>query len=185
MEQALQLAQTSMTASLATGVSWSSPVSTLDDTMMHRPLYTMWWVNGPLKLNQTIPVLVLLTNVTGTSNVDLGGTLGTRSAWKLAFNVSRPMLPPDSVATSPSLNLFGGNLELAFTFDYDQTSDLLLRASATVQLGFGEQTTIQPNPCNSSSLSTLCSATSGSITIMREFGIDFQASLKLTGTSAT
>src|SRR2546425_11229948 len=128
MEQVLQMVPTTMTSSLPTGVNWSSSMSTLESTMVSRPSYTMWWVNGPLKLNQTIPVLVFPTNVTRASSVDLGGTLGTRTAWSLVFSLSRPSIPADPTATSLSTIPFGNNLELAFTFNYDKTSDLLLSA---------------------------------------------------------
>src|SRR6266487_4577608 len=81
VDQALQMAQTNMATSLPVGVNWTPSASMLDSIVMHPPLYTMWWVNGPLKLHQTIPVLVLPTNVTATTYVDLGGTIGTRTAW--------------------------------------------------------------------------------------------------------
>lgn len=183
MDQALKMAQTAMGNTLPASVNWSSSISTLDSTTAHRPLYTVWWVNGPLKLNQTIPVLVLPTNVTGTTKIDLGGTIGTRTAWTLAFNISRSLPSPDPIATSPSSIPLSNNLELAFTFNYDQTSDLLLSASADIHLGFGEETIVQPNTCDPSIASSSCPASSSAITIMREFGIDVQASLKLASTS--
>jgi hypothetical protein len=73
-------------------------------------------------------------------------------------------------------------LEFAFTFNYDKSSDLLLSASANTHFGFGEETTIQPVPCNSVS-AIACPASSSPTTIMREFGIDIQASLKLVSTT--
>jgi|SRR5438309_5936703 len=183
MEQVLRMAQTTMTSSLPTSVNWSSSMSTLESTMVSRPLYTMWWVNGPLKLNQTIPVLVFPTNVTSASNVDLGGTLGTRAAWSLVFSLSRPSNPADPTATSLSTILFGNNLELVFTFNYDKTSDLLLSASANIHFGFGEEMTIQPIPCNNSVSATSCPASFGPTTIIREFGISIRASLRLASTT--
>src|SRR3989442_14840461 len=182
MEQVLQMAQTTMTSSLPTGVNWSSSMSTLESTMVSPPSYTMWWVNGPLKLNQTIPVLVFPTNVTRASGVDLGGTLGTRTAWSLVFSLSRPSIPADPTATSLSTIPFGNNLELAFTFNYDKTSDLLISASANIHFGFGEETTVQ-TPCENSVSSIACPVSNTPTTIMREFGIDIQASLKLASTT--
>src|SRR2546425_60234 len=183
MEQVLRMAQTTMTSSLPTSVNWSSSMSTLESTMVSRPLYTMWWVNGPLKLNQTIPVLVFPTNVTSASNVDLGGTLGTRAAWSLVFSLSRPSIPADPTATSLSTIPFGNNLELAFTFNYDKTSDLLLSASANIHFEFGEETTVQSTPCENSVSPIACPVSNTPTTIMREFGIDIQASLKLASTT--
>src|SRR5439155_19481652 len=183
MEQVLQMAQTTMTSSLPTSVNWSSSMSTLESTMVSRPLYTMWWVNGPLKLNQTIPVLAFPTNVTRASSVDLGGTLGTRTAWSMVFSLSRPSIHADPTATSLSTIPFGNNLELALTFNYDKTSDLLLSASANIHFGFGEETTIQSAPCDNSVSSIACPVSNTPTAIMREFGIDIQASLKLASTT--
>jgi len=181
MDQALQMAQTSMGATLPTGTSWSSTMLAFDVTNMRQPLHTMWWVNGPLKVNDTVPVLVFPTNVTGSTSLDLGGSIGTRSAWTLAFPRTGSFLPPDPMATMTSSIPIAGNFEFALTFNYDQTSDLLLSASADIHFGFGVETTIQPSPCDSSA-TTICPA-SGPISILREFGIDVQASLKLTNTT--
>jgi hypothetical protein len=183
MDQALQMAQTSMASNLPSGASLGSSTSILDSTVPHRPIYTMWWVNGPLKLNQTVPVLVLPTNVTSSSSIDLGGTLGHRTAWTLLFNFSRPILPVDPTVSSLSPIPVGDDMESAFTFNYDQTSDLLLTATANIHLGFGEEMTIPPTPCDSSMSATPCPAPAQPTIIMREIGIDVQASLKLASTT--
>src|SRR2546425_3074813 len=175
------MAQTNIGATLPTGTSWSSTMSAMDLTMMRQPLHTMWWVNGPLKVNDTVPVLVFPTNVTGSTSLDLGGSIGTRSAWTLAFPRTGSFLPPDPMATVTSSISIADNFEFAFAFNYDQTSDLLLSASADIHFGFGSETTIQPSPCDSSA-TTVCPA-SGPIPILREFDIDVQASLKLTNTT--
>src|SRR5437899_2142499 len=185
MDQALQMAQTSMGATLPTGTSWSSTMLAFDVTNMRQPLHTMWWVNGPLKVNDTVPVLVFPTNVTGSTSLDLGGSIGTRSAWTLAFPRTGSPLPPDSMTTMASTIPITNNFGFALTFNYDQTSDLLLSTSADIHLGFGEETFIPPAPCSSSATTapalTVCPATP--IPVMRQFGIDIQASLKLTSTT--
>jgi len=185
IEQALQVAQTNIGATLPTGTSWSSTMSAMDLTMMRQPLHTMWWVNGPLKVNDTVPVLVFPTNVTGSTSLDLGGSIGTRSAWTLTFPGTGSLLPPDPMATMTSSIPIADNLAFALTFNYDQTSDLLLAASADIHLRFGEETFIPPAPCDSAGTTapsaTICPVTP--IPIMREFGIDVQASLKLTNTT--
>jgi hypothetical protein len=89
----------------------------------------MWWVNGPLKVNDTVPVLVFPTNVTDSTSLDLGGSIGTRVAWTLAFPKSGSFLPPDPMATLVSSIPIADNFGFALTFNYDQTSDLLLSAS--------------------------------------------------------
>ena len=182
IDQALQMAQTNMATSLPQGINWTASVSMLDNSMMHRSFYTMWWVNGPLRLNQTVPVLVLPTNVTKASSVDLGSILGTRTTWTLTYSLSRPLISPDLVSTTPSSIPLGDNIELSFTFDYDQTSDLLLTANAHIRLGLGFATTIQPTQCFSTS-SVSCPATSSPTIITREFGIDIQATLRLVSTT--
>ncbi len=182
MAQALQMVQTNIDATMPTGTSWGSTMPGLDVTMMRQPLHTMWWVNGPLKVNDTVPVLVFPTNVTGSTSLDLGGSIGTRSAWTLSFPRTTSPLPPDPMTTMASTIPITNNFGFALTFNYDQTSDLLLSASADIHLGFGEETFIPPAPCNSSATTapalTVCPATP--MPVMRQFGIDVQASLKLT-----
>ena len=185
IDQALRMAQTNIGVTMPTGTSWGSTMSGLDVTMMRQSLQTMWWVNGPLKVNDTVPVLVLPTNVTGPTSLDLGGSIGTRSAWTLAFPRTGSPLPPDPMTTMASTGPITNNFGFALTFNYDQTSDLLLSASADIHLGFSEETFIPPAPCSSSATTapalTVCPATP--IPLMRQFGIDVQVSLKLTSTT--
>src|SRR6266516_1739053 len=185
IDHALQMAQTNMGATLPTGTSWSLTMPGLDFTMMHQPLHTMWWVIGPLEVNDTVPVLVFPTNVTDSTSLDLGGSIGIRSAWSLAFPRTRSPLPPDPMTTMASTIPITNNFGFALTFNYDQTSDLLLSASADIHLGFGEETFIPPAPCASSATTdpalTVCPT--APIAVMRQFGIDVQASLKLTSTT--
>src|SRR5438309_8933680 len=163
MDQAVQIARTNIGATMPTGTSWGSTMPGLDVTMMRQPLHTMWWVNGPLKVNDTVPVLVFPTNVTGSTSLDLGGSIGTRSAWTLLFPRTGSPLPPDPVATLTSSIPIADNFGFALTFNYDQPSDLLLTASAGIHLGFGQETQIPPLPCDSSSTTapapTICPAT--------------------------
>jgi len=180
VDQAMQMAQTNMASSMPTGTSWSSTMSAVDATMVRQPLHTMWWVNGPLRANDTVPVLVFPANVTGSTTVDVGGIIGSRSAWTLAFSKTRSLLPPDPLATMTSSIPVADNFEFALTFNYDQTSDLLLSATADIHFGFGEETFIQPTACGSSA-TTVCLASP--VPILTEFGIDVQASLKLISTT--
>ena len=173
MDGALQLAQTNVATSLPAGTVWSSIMSFIDGTMILQPLHTMWWVDGPLKVNDTIPVLVFPTNVTGSTSLDLGGTIGTRTAWILGF--------PNKIQSLTTLLPTADNFGFALTFNYDQTSDLLLSANADIHLGFSQETTIQPNPCNSSA--TIVCPASSPVSVVMEFGIDVYASLKLKSTN--
>jgi hypothetical protein len=180
VDEAMQMAQTNMASSMPTGTSWSSTMSAMDATMVRQPLHTMWWVNGPLRVNDTVPVLVFPTNVTRSTTVDVGGIIGSRSAWTLAFSKTRSLLPPDPLATMTSSIPVADNFEFALTFNYDQTSDLLLNATADIHIGFSEETFIQPTACGSSA-TTGCLASP--VPILREFGIDVQASLELISTT--
>jgi len=184
MNQALQIAQTNMATILPTGTSWDSTMSALDGAMMRQPLHTMWWVNGPLKANDTVPVLLFPTNVTGSTTLDLGGSVGSRSAWTLAFPTTS-LLQDDPMISMATAAPIADNFRFALTFNYDQSSDLLLAANADIHLGFGEEEFIPPAPCSSSTTTspTLIVCPDTPIPIMREFGIDFQASLKLTSTT--
>jgi hypothetical protein len=180
LDEAAQMAQVNGGASV-TSADLSSTMSAINNAMMRQHLYTMWWINGPLKVNDTVPVLVFPTNVTGSTSLDLGGSIGTRSAWTLAFPRTESFLPPDPTASMTSSIPISDNFAFTLTLNYDQTSDLLLTASANIHLGFGEGTFLPPTPCDSSATTapalTVCSVTP--IPIMREFGIDVQASLRL------
>jgi uncharacterized membrane protein YgcG len=184
LDEAIQMAQANGGASV-TSADLSSTMSAMNNAMMRQHLYTMWWVNGPLKVNDTVPVLVFPTNVTGSTSLDLGGSIGTRSAWTLAFPRTESFLPPDPTAFMTSSIPISDNFAFALTLNYDQTSDLLLTASAGIHLGFGEDTFLPPTPCDSSATTapalTVCPVTP--MPIVREFGIDVQASLKVTNTT--
>jgi hypothetical protein len=181
LDQALQMTQTNTPSTLPAGSSWGSIMSALDATLMRQPIHTMWWVNGPLKVNDSVPVLVFPTNVTGSTSLDLGGSIGSRSAWTLVFPSTGSLLPPDPMVSMTSMIPIANNFKFALTFNYDQTSDLLLSASAHIHLGLSEETTIQPSPCTFST--TMVCPVSSPISIMRGFGIDVHASLMLTSTT--
>jgi len=185
MDEAIQMVQANVGASVATSADLSSTMSAINIAMMRQHLYTVWWVNGPLKVNDTVPVLVFPINVTGSTSLNLGGSIGTRSAWTLAFPRTESFLPADPTATMTSSIPISDNSGFTLTLNYDQTSDLLLTATADIHLGFGEEGFIPPAPCNSSTTTspalTVCPDTP--VPIMREFGIDIQASLKLNSTT--
>jgi len=187
MDEAIQMARANVGASMPTGADLSSTMSAVNTAVMRQHVYTMWWVNGPLKANGTIQVLVFPTNVTGSTGLNLGGSIGTRPAWTLAFPRTESFLPPDPTATmTPSIPI-DDNSAFTLTLNYDQTSDLLLTANADIHLGFGEEGFIPPAPCNSSITTgpALAVCPDTPIPILREFGIDVQASLKLTALLST
>jgi len=136
IDQALQMGQNGMGTTVYSGIDWnaSARIITMDLIQRH-PIYTMWWVNGPLRLNETVPVLVFPANVTGSTNVDLGG-LGTRAAWTLIYNLTLPSPSPQQEVSGTS-SPAGNDIQAALSFNYDQQSDLLLGASADIHIGYG------------------------------------------------
>jgi hypothetical protein len=170
MEQALQ--------GLPSTSSLTSQVDTISSVMWTRPsVHTMWWVNGPLNLNETVPVLVFPTNVTSSASLTLGN-IGTRTAWTLTFNLSQPS--PEQTATNAYPIPVGDNLLASFSFNYDQQSDLLLSAAANIHLGFPMPIPYQPNPCTSSG-TTVCPASSAYATFVQS-GVNIQATFTLSKT---
>ncbi len=136
IDQALQMGQNGMGTTVYSSIGWNASARILTSDLIQRhPIYTMWWVNGPLKLNETVPVLVFPTNVTGSTNVDLGG-LGTRAAWTLIYNLTLPPPSPRQEVSGTS-SPAGDDIQAALSFNYDQQSDLLLGARADIHLGYG------------------------------------------------
>ncbi len=136
IDQALQMGQNGMGTTVYSSIGWNASARILTSDLIQRhPIYTMWWVNGPLKLNETVPVLVFPTNVTGSTNVDLGG-LGTRAAWTLIYNLTLPPPSPQQEVSGTS-SPAGDDIQAGLSFNYDQQSDLLLGARADIHLGYG------------------------------------------------
>ena len=183
MSEALQIAQNSMGMTLSQGTGWTTPANIITSDMMERqPIHTMWWANGPLHLNQTIPVLFFPANVTGSTNVDLG-SLGTRAAWTLTYNFTLPTPLPQQETSGTSIPT-GDKIQAAFAFNYDQQSDLLLSASAGIHAGYLEESTYQTAQCNpSTTISTTWCSDASSSTLIIQSGLSIQASLTLANTS--
>lgn len=174
IEQSFLMAGSSNAAS-----NWTSSIHSVVSAMWVRhPVYTMWWVNGPLSLNQTVPVLIIPTNVTNASTIDLGGSIGSRSAWNLTYT-----LPSPSIMDNPSIISaipVGDNFLASFSFNYDKQSDLLLSAAANIHLGFIEPLQINCVP----SANTKCPATTLASTCFTiPSGINIQATLTLAKTN--
>jgi phosphate transport system substrate-binding protein len=101
------------------------------------PDYTMWWVNGPLSLGSPVQVLQGWSSVTGSESLNLGSSIGTRSAWivtsqlsqTFSLNVPNPSNPFSSTTSTASVSL-------KLLWSYDKSADLMLRndnaASLTV-----------------------------------------------------
>ncbi len=122
---------------LATGVT--GPVfQNMLSVHSNGPVYTMWWVNGPLSLGSPVQILQGWSSVTGSESLNLGTNIGTRSAWIVtsqlaqAINLSipNPSNPLSSTTSSAAVSL-------KLLWSYDKSADLLLRndnaASLTMQ----------------------------------------------------
>jgi hypothetical protein len=179
MDQVLQLAQNDAAASLPSSSNWTPGMNTISSAIWVRPhIYTMWWVNGPLKVNDKVPVLVFRTNVTRSTSLTLPN-IGTRTAWALTYNLTLPS-PMQDTAIANAVPT-GDNLLASFSFNYDNQSDLLLSAAANIHFGFLEPLPYQPSPCVSSG-TTVCPASSSYPTFVQS-GINIQATLALSKTN--
>lgn len=94
------------------------------------PIYTFWWVNGPL--TESSPVLILMgySGVRGSETLDLGGNIGQRAAWIVASEVSQSFTThtpyPNATTTA--------NVDISLRFDFDQKNDILLKSVFLVQV---------------------------------------------------
>ena len=111
------------------------------------PVYTIWWVNGPLSLGSPVQILTGSSSVTGDESLNLGGTLGTRDAWLVtsqfsqSVNATGPPPASSQSATSISLNLLSS---------FDKRGDLLLRSSSDLSvdtLSINNEQVTTANPC--------------------------------------
>lgn len=184
MDDMIQMSQSGITTGLPTGMNPSSAIGTVESTMIEpRPVYTMWWVNGPLKANDTVPVLMFPTNVTGSTTVNVLGK--SLTAWSLVFKL--PNILPMSGASTIAPTWIGNGFEAVFTFNYDQNSDLLLSASVNIHSEFEFDTSVASQTCTSSMTTSAawCNTTNGSVTMISSCGFSIQASLLLSKTNVS
>jgi plastocyanin len=112
------------------GAGWTHyNVSTITDSFLHQPDYTMWWANGPLSLGSQVPIMVGYGIVTGSESLNLGGTIGTRTAWIVSSGVSHSTTANGALGTYAN-----GSISLANFWSFDQQGDLLLRSNTNASL---------------------------------------------------
>ncbi len=119
------------------------------------PMYTIWWVNGPLKNGSPVEILNGYSSVFGSETVSLGGTTGNRDAWKVGssftqtvrvttpqpvFGTTLPPPPPPP----PVISTNSADFALSLQFDYDKVNDLLLHSNSTINIVQTTQTLYQP-----------------------------------------
>ncbi len=100
------------------------------------PDHTMWWVNGPLSMGSPVQIFHGWSSVTGSENLNLGTTIGTRSAWivtsQLSQTLSVTMPNQNDPFGQPSTAMLAASLKLLWS--YDKNADLLLRSNSTINL---------------------------------------------------
>ncbi len=100
------------------------------------PDHTQWWVNGPLSLGSPVQIFRGWSSVTGNENLNLGGSIGTRSAWivtsQLSQTLSVTMPNQSNPFGQPSTAMLAASLK--FLWSYDKNVDLLLRNNDTLNV---------------------------------------------------
>jgi hypothetical protein len=178
MDNALQADQAAASM-LPTGIGANSAMSIVESTMIQpHPVYTMWWMNGTLHQGQDVTVLVFPTRVIGAGTFDFQGN--TRPTWNLVFNKTWPAPQPETGSMSPTWA--GNGLGTVFKFEYDQTSGLLVSATADINVGFIE-TTVMTSQCDPVIVSASTPCASSSTPILLRSGFSIHASLTLASTN--
>jgi plastocyanin len=144
-----------------------------------KEVYTFWWVNGPLSNGQPVQILTGYSSVSGNEMVNLGPG-NNRMAWIVTSEISQ------SVSTNtPPLYGPGGSSYSSFTldlkFDYDQASDLLLKASAVISISSTQTQTYNPGNylCGPSG----CFPVSVPVTVSHHMSATVPVTLQLTSTN--
>ena len=145
----------------------------------HKAVHTFWWVNGPLANGQPIEILTGYASVTGSEMVNVGPG-NNRNAWIVESELSQSLS-----TNSPPVITSGGSSDQSFKldlrFDYDQSSDLLLRSSATISVASSETQNYKPGDylCGPSG----CFPVSDPVTVNRHMSATIPITLKLKSTS--
>jgi hypothetical protein len=145
----------------------------------HKAVHTFWWVNGPLANGQPIEILTGYASVTGSEMVNVGPG-NNRNAWIVGSELSQSLS-----TNSPPVITSGGSSDQSFKldlrFDYDQSSDLLLRSSATISVASSQTQNYKPGDylCGPSG----CFPVSDPVTVNHHMSATIPITLKLKSTS--
>ena len=144
-----------------------------------KPVYTFWWVNGPLTNGQPVQILTGYSSVSGSETVNLGPG-NNHNAWIVDSEISQSLS-----TVTPPIGGAGGStdshLKLDLRFDYDQASDLLLHSSAVVS---AQSTQIQNyNPGDFLSGPSGYFPVSDSITVTHHMDASIPVTLQLKSTN--
>ncbi len=127
--------------------------------------YTVWWMNGPLKVGSTVEVLTIQSAVRGSESVNLGPSLGRHDAWTVSYENSEasnqtkpssqsnyyncytpiryPYPGPIWFNQSPLCYTSSSSNVLSLRLDYGEQSDLLFSQDALVDT-YTQTTTVYP-----------------------------------------
>ncbi len=165
----------------STGYYYGNGFSPALSQMLSDPktVYTIWWVNGPLTNGQPVQVLTGYSSVVGSEIVNLGPG-DNRNAWIVESELSQSIL-----VNTPPISGPGGSSDASFRldlrFDYDQASDLLLRASAVISVESSQTQTYAPGQylCGASG----CFPVSAPVTVNHHMSATLPVTLQLKSTS--
>ncbi len=168
-------------STLATGAT-SQVFQTMFSGQSTSPDFTEWWVNGPLSSGSPVQILHGWSSVTGSETLNLGTTIGTRSAWIVTSQLSQTLnvyIPNPNNLLNTSTSKVAANLK--FLWSYDKSADLLLRNSDTLSLTIHSvtPTTIYTStPCGQ----YVCS-TQVTVTVTRDMALTINLALLLASTT--
>ncbi len=147
------------------------------------PDFTMWWVNGPLSMGSPVQIFHGWSSVTGSENLNLGTTIGTRSAWIVTSQLSQTLsvtLPnQNDPFGQPSTAMLAASLKLLWS--YDKNADLLLRSNSTINLtaqNTAPTTILAQVPC----LTNFC-LVPVSVSVTRNMALTISLALHLSSTT--
>ncbi len=166
-------------AALSTGVT-SPALQTMLSAQSNSPDYTMWWVNGPLSNGSPVQILHGWSSVTGSEDLNLGTSIGTRSSWIVTSQLSQTLnvtIPnPTNPLSPPATSQAAASLRLLWS--YDKSSDLLLRNDNTL--------TVATRSVTPETIYTSCGqfgCTPISLTVTRNTALTFNLALLLSSTN--
>ena len=174
----------SLLPALAGATLVTSATGSIFQTMLpsqsNSPDYTMWWVNGPLSNGSPVQILHGWSSVTGSENLNLGTTIGTRSAWIVTSQLSQT-IDITNPSNPVSISISTATASLKLLWSYDKSADLLLRNNSTISLtaqNMAPTTILAQVPCGTS----FC-ISPVPVTVTRSTALTLSLALRLFSTS--
>lgn len=181
----LQAAALALAGAAAPGPVVVPPVAastsglSLLQSMQTKPVYTFWWVNGPLANGQPVLVLTGYGSVRGSETVNIGGSLGSRTAWIVGSQLTQSFTAV--VPTGPSPASANATSKLSLQFDYDQASDILLKSLGLITFSVSTGTPTNPGSCLYASGS--CVDAPVAVVVTRQVSVTVSLSMQLSSTN--